>query len=94
MRINRQGLVSSASRRARRAKKTTGRVLFLALGFGVAYYLDTENGELRRKRLRERLQRLTHNIDSVFAPEAGDPPPVFFPVLRGHGSTERGAKHA
>ncbi len=82
MHINRQELISSANRRARRARRTTGRILVSALGFGVAYYFDTENGERRRTRLYEMLQRAARSIDSVSAPEAGDPPPTFSPLLR------------
>jgi hypothetical protein len=82
MHINRQELISSAIRRGRRARRTTGRILVSALGFGVAYYFDTENGERRRKRLYEALQHAARSIDSVWAPEAGDPPPVFTPLLR------------
>ena len=82
MHINRQELISSANRRARRARRTTGRIVVSALGFGVAYYFDTENGDRRRKRLYGALQRTARSIDSVLAPEAGDPPPVFTPLLR------------
>ncbi len=82
MHINRQELISSANRRARRARKTSGRILVSALGFGVAYYFDTENGDRRRKRLYGALQHAARSIDSVLAPEAGDPPPMFTPLLR------------
>jgi hypothetical protein len=82
MHINRQELFSSANRRARRARRTTGRILVSALGFGVAYYFDTEKGDRRRKHLYGALQRTAHSIDSVLAPEAGDPPPLFTPLLR------------
>jgi hypothetical protein len=82
MHINRQELISSASRRGRRARRTTGRILVSGLGFGVAYYFDTENGERRRKHLYGALQRAARTIDSVWASEAGDPPPVFTPLLR------------
>ena len=82
MRINRQELLSSANRRARRARRTTGRILVSALGFGVAYYFDTENGDRRRKRLHETLQHSLHTIDSVLASETGGPPPILIPALR------------
>jgi len=75
MHINRQELISSASRRGRRARRTTGRILVSALGFGVAYYFDPENGALRRKRLHQLLQRVAQRVDAALAPEAGDPPP-------------------
>ncbi len=89
MQINRQELLSSARRRVRRGKKTTGRIVVSALGFGAAYYFDTENGGVRRKRLRQTLQRAMHNIESVVSPDAGDPPAVFPPVLRSHGAEAR-----
>lgn len=83
MHSNRQELLSSANRRMRRARRSIGRMVVSALGFGVAYYFDTENGALRRKRLHQLLQRTARSIDSVLAPEAGDPPPTFSPMLRG-----------
>lgn len=82
MHINRQELISSANRRARRARRTTGRILVSALGFGVAYYFDTENGDRRRTRLYEALRRSAHTVGSVSSSEAGDPPPTFNPRLR------------
>ena len=83
MHTNRQGLISSANRRVRRARRTSGRLLASALGFGVAYYFDTENGEARRKTLRQRLGRTARRLDSAFDSEAGDPPPVFYPAMSG-----------
>ncbi len=82
MHINRQELISSASRRTRRARRTTGRILVSALGFGVAYYFDTENGDRRRKRLHVALQHGVRFIESALDAEAGDPPPILTPVLR------------
>jgi hypothetical protein len=67
----------------RRARKTSGRLLASALGFGVAYYFDTENGASRRKQLQRWLSRTAQRVDSVFDSEAGDPPPVFYPAMRG-----------
>lgn len=90
MQTHRQELVSSASRRIRRGRKTTGRIVVSALGFSVAYYFDTENGAVRRKRLHDLLRRTVHNIESGLAPEVGDPPPVFPPVLRTHRPEEPG----
>src|SRR5271157_1959286 len=83
MHMKRQELLRSANRRARRARRTMGRIVVFALGFGVAYYFDTENGGARRTRLRELLQRTARNLDSVSSSEVGDPPPVFNPVMRG-----------
>ncbi len=83
MLTNRQGLLSSANRRIRRARRSIGRIMASVLGFGVAYYFDTENGALRRTWLRQLLQRTARSVDSVMAPEAGDPPPSFSPMLRG-----------
>jgi hypothetical protein len=54
-----------------------------ALGFGVAYYFDIENGRARRTQLQQWLRRTSRRLDSVFDSEAGDPPPVFAPILRG-----------
>jgi hypothetical protein len=53
-----------------------------ALGFGVAYYFDIDNGEARRKRLQQWLRRTSRRFESVYDSEAGDPPPVFSPMLR------------
>jgi len=78
MHMNRQELVSSANRRMRRARRTTGRILVSALGFGVAYYFG-----VRRKRLHDALRRAGRSLDSVLTTEVGDPPPVFHPMLRG-----------
>jgi hypothetical protein len=84
MQMNRQELVRSASRRMRRGKRTTGRIVVSTLGFGVAYYFDTENGELRRKRLHHMAQQAVRAISERLAPDATDPPAVFHPVLRPH----------
>ncbi len=83
MHTTRQELFSSASRRARRARRTSGRILVSALGFGMAYYFDTENGAARRTQLRHWLQQTARTVDSVLTSEVGDPPPVFSPVWRG-----------
>ncbi len=88
MHIERHELMRSASRRARRARRTTGRILVSALGFGMAYYFDTENGTARRKQLQQWLQRAVRNVDSVLTSEVGDPPPVFHPMMRGLRATD------
>ena len=88
MQMHRQELLSSANRRIRRGRKTTGRIVVSAFGFAVAYYLDTENGAARRKRLSQFLQRTAHTIESGLAPEVDDPPAVFPPVLRTHRPEE------
>jgi hypothetical protein len=94
MHINRQELISSAARRARRARRTSGRILVSALGFGVAYYFDTENGCGRRRRLYGALQGGSRRIGSVLAPGAGDPPPLFTPLVRAlHGDTPEPPGH-
>jgi hypothetical protein len=92
MQMNRQELVRSASRRMRRGKRTTGRIVVSALGFGVAYYFDRENGGLRRKRLRQMVEQTIGNVDAVRATEMGDAPPVFHPVLHALRSDGR-ARH-
>ena len=74
------GVFSSAIGRARRTRRTSGRVLASALGFGVAYYFDTENGEVRRRKAQQWLGRTARRLDSVFDSEARDPPPVLSPL--------------
>jgi hypothetical protein len=88
MQINRQELVRSAGRRVHGGRKTAGRIVVSALGFGVAYYFDTENGALRRKRLHQMLQRTAHKVSAAVVTDAEDPPPVFHPVLRTHRTEE------
>jgi hypothetical protein len=80
--MKRQELLRSANRRVLRARRATGRIVVSALGFGVAYYFDPENGALRRKRLQQRIRRTAGNMDAVRASDVGDAPPVFDPVLR------------
>ncbi len=96
MRMNRQDLLRSASRRVRRGRRATGRIVVSALGFGVAYYFDTENGGLRRKRLHETMHRVVTDIRSARTSEDGGASPVFHPGLhaprgegRAHGGTGR-----
>ncbi len=82
MQTNRQQLLRAASGRLRRGKKTTGRIVVSTLGFAMAYYFDTENGGLRRQRLQQTAQGLLRTLHDGPAPNAGDPPPVFHPLLR------------
>ena len=89
MQVNRQELLSSANRRIRRGRKTTGRIVVSALGFAMAYYFDAENGALRRKQLQRSMHRALQNVNDTLAPNAGDPPPVFHPVLRTDHGTGR-----
>ena len=84
METNRQELVRSARRRVQRGRKTTGRIVASALGFGMAYYFDGENGGERRKRLHHLVQHAARDVSARLAPDVGDPPVVFHPVLRGH----------
>jgi hypothetical protein len=84
MQINRQELVHSARRRVQRGRKTTGRIVASALGFGMAYYFDAENGGERRKRLHQIVQHAARDVSARLASDVGDPPVVFHPVLRGH----------
>ncbi len=96
MQINRQKLLRSASRRVRRGRRATGRIVVSALGYGVAYYFDTENGGLRRKRLHETLRRVVADIDSARTSKDGGLSPVFRPVryaLRGEGRARGGMEH-
>src|SRR5947209_2609569 len=83
MHVIRQGPLSSASRRMRRARRTSGRILVSVLGFGMAYYFDTDNGAARRTQLRHSLRRTARRLGSVLGSEVGDPPPSFYPALRG-----------
>ncbi len=82
MHDNQQEMLRSANRRIRRVRRSTGRLVAAALGFAVAYYFDTENGALRRKRLHQLFERGAQRIDAVLAPEAGDPPSVLSPMRR------------
>jgi hypothetical protein len=94
--MKRQELLRSANRRVLRARRATGRIVVSALGFGVAYYFDTENGAVRRKRLHEMVQRTVRNIEAVRASDVGDAPPVFHPAVqafRAEGRTGRGTEH-
>jgi hypothetical protein len=84
MQTNRQELVRSARRRVQRGRKTTGRIVASALGFGMAYYFDAESGGERRKRLHHVVQRAARDLSARLAPDVGDPPVVFHPVVRGH----------
>jgi hypothetical protein len=68
-------------RPARAREESHGRIVATALGFGVAYYFDTENGALRRKRLHQMVQRTVGDIDAVRASDVVDALPVFHPVL-------------
>jgi hypothetical protein len=77
MHIDRQGRLREAGRRAHRARKSSGRVLVWAVGFGAAYYLDRQNGRARRARLRAALRRTALRIDSDTSLGPGEPPPVF-----------------
>jgi hypothetical protein len=76
--------LQAVTRRARKAKRTSGRIVLSALGFGVAYYFDTTNGAARRQKLQEQLRTAVRKIDGVFSPDpvVGDVPPVFGPLLQ------------
>ena len=80
MQTNRQELVRSARRRIQRGRKTTGRIVASALGFGVAYYFDSENGALRRKRFQHALRGV---VRVLAAPDVGEQPVIFDPVFKG-----------
>jgi hypothetical protein len=89
-------MLKGFGRRARRVERTSERILATALGFGLAYYFDTENGSARRQKLRRQLRRVTDRIDAVLAadPVPADIPPVFYPLLRSQPQfhTQREAK--
>jgi hypothetical protein len=84
MQANRQELLRSARRRIRRGRKTTGRIVASALGFGMAYYFDSENGAPRRKQLHQTVDRVIRNMNGAAVSDVGEAPPVFHPVLRSH----------
>jgi hypothetical protein len=83
MHRQRREVLRAGTRRAKRVKRTSGRILVSALGFGLAYYFDTENGLGRRRRLSDRLRATARKIDGLFAPDGapGGAPPVFHPLL-------------
>jgi hypothetical protein len=83
MQTNRQELARSARRRIQRGRKTTGRIVASALGFGVAYYFDSENGALRRKRFHDAVRAALRDVSLLAAPDVDDPPVVFHPVFKG-----------
>jgi len=85
MQTNRQELVRAARRRVHRGRMTTGRFVASALGFGVAYYLDAENGGLRRKRLHRTVESAARSVGARLVPHAGEPPVDFAPVLESRG---------
>ena len=84
MRIDRQGPLQAAGRQARRVRRITGRILFGAVGFGAAYYLDPQSGRARRDRLRVVLRECTRagDVDVHAAIDRVGPPPVMTPLLR------------
>ena len=95
MRMNRQEVLRAASRRVRRGRRGTGRLAASALGFGVAYYFDTENGGLRRKRLQGTVHRVMENIAAAELSEDGRLPTVLHPALRaGRGEDRAGGRTA
>jgi hypothetical protein len=86
MQAHRQELVRSASRRIQRGRRATGRIVASALGFGLAYYFDSQNGAERRQRLHQAARRTFRHINGALTPEAVDPP-VFSPILREQSGT-------
>jgi hypothetical protein len=81
MQTNRQEIVRAARRRVHRGRMTTGRIVASAVGFGVAYYFDAENGGLRRKRLHRTMDHAARSVGARLVPHAGEPPVVFDPLL-------------
>jgi len=71
-----------------------GRFVASALGFGMAYYFDSENGARRRKELHRTVHRVIRYANAGMAPDAVDPPPVFHPVLRAHSGQSRSGRPA
>ena len=93
MQTNRQELVRAARRRVQRGRKTTGRIVASALGFGVAYYFDAENGGLRRKRLQRTMEHAARSVGARLVPHVGEPPVVFDPLLREPRRGDHSAPH-
>jgi hypothetical protein len=91
---NGQELLHAASGRLRRGKKTTGRIVVSTLGFAIAYYFDTENGGLRRQRLRQKVQGLLRTLHDGLPPDAADDPPAVFHPLLGTPGVDEGARPA
>jgi hypothetical protein len=83
-----RALMSSAITHVRRVRRTTGRLLVSGLGFGLAYYFDLENGGARREHLRRSLRRTAFTVDTTWAPEFGDAPVVFTPLLQAFGAKD------
>ena len=77
MHVKRQELLSSANRRVRRARRTTGRIVVSSLGFGLAYSFDTENGGARRSALWRCAQRAAHDVDPALTSQGGHRLSVF-----------------
>ena len=90
MQHNQQQFMRAAARQARVVRRNTGRIVFAAFGFGLAYFLDTEHGDARRERLRRSLHHAVATRYSVLAPVADDSPPVFHPLLEGAGARDDG----
>jgi hypothetical protein len=55
-----------------------------ALGFALAYYFDSANGQARRRRLRGQLRAAARGIDGMLTADrtVEDAPPVFYPLLQ------------
>ena len=82
MQVSRQEVVRSAGGRIRRGRKTVGRLVVSALGFGVAYYFDTENGSLRRKRLHHAVQQTVLDVRAARAADTEGQRAVLKPGLQ------------
>jgi hypothetical protein len=86
MQKHRQELLRSVTRRIQRGRKTTGRFVASALGFGVAYYFDAANGGSRRNQLHGALRHLFRQVNGTLAPDVADLP-AFPPVLVAHSAS-------
>ncbi len=82
-------LLHSTGRRVRRVKKASGRMVVSALGFGIAYYFDPQNGEPRRRRLVESLETMARRVDRKLSSGGEDPPPLLYPVRQALRMVER-----
>ncbi len=71
-----------------------GRFVVAAIGSGMAYSFDSENGARRRKELHRTVHRVIRNANAGMGPDAVDPPPVFHPVLGAQSGQSRSGRPA
>ena len=62
--VDPRGSYDAATRHARKARRSAGRLFVSGIGFSAAYFLDPDHGTARRKRAVEFLQRTRRAIGS------------------------------